>query len=138
MGRDVPVMPGAAGVALAALLLGGCAWQGPAPLQTYPDMEPSASVLAVDKAAYKLVALRHIQTDREADGRLRITIELENLSDKDLPVQIKTVFRSSEGRLTGDESSWQMIVLNGGATERYDMVSMSADAGQFEVQVKTP
>ena len=131
MGRDVPVM-------LAALLLAGCAWQGPAPLQTYPELEPSESVLAVDKAAWKLVALRHIQTDREADGRLRLTIELENLSSKDLPVQIKTVFRSADGRLTGDESSWQMVVLNGGATERYDMVSMTSEAGQFEVQVKTP
>ncbi len=132
MGRHVPV------IWLVAALLTGCAWQGPAPLQTYPDMEASDAVLAVDKAAWKLVALRHIQTDREGDGRLRVTIELENLSEKDLPVQIKTVFRSAEGRLTGDESSWQMVVLNGGATERYDMVSMNEQAGQFEVQVKTP
>ena len=52
-----------------ALFLGGCAMRGPFPLQTMPGLDPTSSLLAIDQAAYKLVAVRSWQTDRVADGQ---------------------------------------------------------------------
>ena len=137
MGRDVPVIRRAA-LLLTALLLVGCSWRGPAPLQTFKGVDETASVLAMDKAAWKLVALSQVQAERESDGRLRVVLELTNLSNLQLAVQIQTVFRDKEGMLYGDETNWQMVALPGASNYRYDVVSLRADADSFLVQLKTP
>ena len=132
MGRDVSVS------LLAGLLLMGCSWRGPAPLQTPRGVDETSSVLAMDKAAWQLVALNQVQAEREADGRLRVVLELANLSSLELAVQVQTVFRDKEGALYGDETNWQMVVLPGSANYRYDVVSLRPDADSFKVQLKTP
>ena len=137
MGRDVPVMSGP-GILLAGLLAVGCSWRGPAPLQTPRGVESTSSVMAMDKAAWKLVALNQVQADREDDGRLRVVLELANLSSKELAVQVQTVFRDKDGRLYDDETNWQMVVLPGSANYRYEVVSLRPAADSFLVQLKAP
>ena len=134
MGRHVPVMLGAALIAG----LAGCAWKGPEPLQTFSPLKETTSVLAADEAASKLVAMSQLQADREADGRLKLVLELNNLSSQPLPVQVQTVFRDAEGALYGDETNWQMITLPGAGDYRYEVMSLQSKADSFVVQIRTP
>lgn len=136
MGRHVSV---AVALGFAFTALTGCvSWKGPEPLQTFKPLKETSSVLAADEAASKLVAMSQLQADRESDGRLKLVLELNNLSSLDLPVQVQTVFRDGEGSLYGDETNWQMVTLPGGGDYRYEVVSLQPKADSFVVQIRTP
>ena len=136
MGRDVPMTrPLIAGV---LSLLAACAWQGPVPLQTWPDVADSPEVVALDKAAWQLVAIQKKDVQTTADGHMQLAFELVNLSSKDLTVQVQTVFRNQSGMLTGDETSWQMLTLAGNGSKLYEVKSLSTTPGSYLIQVKTP
>ena len=130
MGRHVPVV--------AALLLVACGWHGPQALQTWPGIDQNDDVVALDKAAWKLVAVQALQTDKTDDGRLHVKFELANLSSIDLAVQVQTLFRDTTGMLTGDETAFEMVVLPGGGSKLYEATSLKTTAASFTVQVKTP
>ncbi len=132
MGRRLPV------AALLLALLVSCGWRGPTAIQTWSHLEPVPNVIALDEAAWKLVSLSDIQVDRADDGRLDVVLELANLSDRDLEVQVQTVFRDAEGGLISDETNWRMMVLPGNGSARYEVRSLSTQAASFVVQVRTP
>jgi hypothetical protein len=136
MGRDVPMNRTA--IAGMFALLAACAWQGPAPLQTWPDVSASPEVVALDKAAWELVAIQKKEVKTTAEGHMHLAFELVNLSSKDLTVQVQTVFRNQSGMLTGDETSWQMLTLTGNGSKLYEVKSLSTTPGSYLVQVKTP
>lgn len=134
MGRDVPVM-----AAALALLLSACSsWMGPQALQAYPGVKNDGSVVALDEAAWKLVAVKNLASDRTTDGRLHVRVELSNQSDKDLPVQLQILFRDAKGQITGEDTPFQMVVLPGGAVKLHEVTSLRTDAAAYTVQVKTP
>lgn len=132
MGRHVPV------IALAFALLAGCAWKGPKELQAFKPLKETEAVLAVDEAAYKLVAMSQLEANRLDDKRLQLIIELNNLSAADLTVQVKTTFRDQDGSLYGDETSWRTLTLPGGSDYRYEVVSLQSKADTYKVQIRTP
>jgi hypothetical protein len=134
MGRDVPVT-----AAIAALFLSACSsWVGPQALQAYPGVQNNNKVVALDKAAWKLVAVKNLARERTADGRLHVRVELSNQSDKHLPVQLQILFRDKAGQITGEDTPFQMVVLPGGAVKLYEVTSLRTDAASYTVQVKAP
>jgi hypothetical protein len=115
-----------------------CAYRGPLPAQTYPEIEPTSSVMVLDKAAYKLVAIQNMTVDRDGSGRLEVKLELANLSKKDLPVQAQTLYRDKDGMLLGDATPFEMIVLPGNGSGLYNSTSLQPQTHSFTVQIKTP
>jgi hypothetical protein len=136
MGSDVP-MKGAL-AALALLLVQACAWHGPQALQTWPEVGDAPEIVALDKAAWKLVAVQKRSMTITPDGQAQISLELANLSAKDLSVQVQTIFRNKDGMLTGDETSWQMVRIPGNATWLYEVKSLQPHPGSYLIQIKTP
>ena len=132
MGRHVSV------ATLSLMLLAGCAWRGPKELQAFKPLDETEAVLAVDEAAYKLVAMSQLEAKRLEDQRLQLVIELNNLSGSDLTIQVKTTFRDASGSLYGDETSWETITLPGGSDYRYEVVSLQPKADTYKVQIRTP
>jgi len=96
------------------------------------------SVITLDKAAYKLVAVQAEANETLPDGRLKVKLELANLSALDLPVQIQTLFRDANGMLLGDATPFEMQVLPGNASALYETTSLAPGAASFTVQIKTP
>lgn len=133
MGRHVSVT-----LLLGMLWLAGCAWRGPAPLQTFPKVTPTISVVALDEEAYRLVAIQDQQVEMLEDGRLKIRLELANLSNIDLDVQVQTMFRDADGALTGDATPFEMLVLPGNGSKLYEVISLQNDPSAYTIQVKTP
>ena len=131
MGRHVPVI-------LSLALLVGCAWRGPAPMQTMGDLSPTANIIAMDKAAWQLVAVQGQQVERLDDGRLQVRLELANLAMGALDVQVQTRFRGDDGMLNGDETPAEIIVIPGGSSKLYEAVSLKANPASFTVEVNTP
>lgn len=136
MGSDVPVKRLLSAALLAGLV--ACGWKGPAEVQTWPGVEPGPDVIALDKAAYKLVAVQNKVVEKTDDGRLKLRIELANLSSLDLSVQVQTLYRDGEGMLTGDATPFEMIVLPGNGSKLYETAALKPSAESFTVQIKTP
>jgi len=133
VGRHVPVI-----VAAALSLLVGCGVRVPAPLQTFPGVEASVDVVALDSAAYKLVAVQNRSVTSAPDGRMVVKLELANLSALDLDVQVQTFFRDQAGLPVQDNPPFEMIVLPGGGSRLYEISSLQPNPGSFTVHVKTP
>ena len=135
MGRDVPVKAAILGL---SLLLGGCAWHGPKDAQVWPELTAGPDVVTLDKAAYTLVAVQNKKVERLADGRTEVRLELANLSAKDLPIQVQTLFRDAGGTLLDDATPFEMIVLPGNGSKLYKATSLKPGAATYTVQIKTP
>ena len=91
-------------VALMFAAVVGCGWKGPLPMQTWPGVDNAEQHIALDKAAFKLVAVQTRSVSRTPGGQLQLRIELANLSSKDLPVQVQTLFRDSDGVPSGEDT----------------------------------
>ena len=133
MGRALPVKA----ALLAAMFVAGCAWRGPQPLDAWKAVGSSDDIIALDEAAHRLVAVQTKAQDRTADGRLRLRLELANLSDKDLPVQVQTRFRDASGAVIGDDTPAEMMVLPAQGSKGYQVVSLQATAAAYTVSVNT-
>jgi len=120
-----------------ALLLAGCAWHA-VPAQTVGRLEPTESVLSMDRAAWKLVGLERLSAERVEDDRLEVELELTNLSDVDVTVQVRCVFRNEDGSLTTDEAYWKMVVLPRSTSKRYTAQSLDKLAASYQVEIRTP
>jgi len=125
-------------VCLGAIWAVGCAAWAPTPAQTFPDLEPTSDVITLDKAAFKLVAVKALTADRTDEGRLAVRMELANLSDQDLPLQLQTLFRDEGEMLIGDQSPFEMVVLPGSGSKLYEVSSLNPKAATFTIQIKTP
>jgi len=123
---------------MALALLTACAWRGPMPAQSYPGVESNDAVMTLDKAAYKLVAVRNSAISRGEDGALTVKLELVNLSSLDLAVQVQTLFRDEQGLPSGEDTPFEMIVLPGSGYKLYEVTSLKTSAADFTVQIKTP
>ena len=130
MGRHVPV--------ILAFLLAGGGWRGPAPLQTLGGLSPTANVVALDKAAWQLVAVQEQRVERLDDGRMSVRLELANLSSGSLDVQVQTRFRDDAGMLLGDDTPAEIIVVPGNSSALYEATSLKANPASFSVEVNTP
>ena len=140
MGRALPVTGALRGGLLALLwTVAGCAaWQGPKPLQAWKAVGKSEEIVALDKAAHTLVAVQSKAEERRPDGRLALRVELANLSDKDLAIQVQTLFRDKAGVPTGEDTPFEPMVLPGMGSKIYSVVSLRPDAATYTIQVKTP
>jgi hypothetical protein len=130
MGRHVPVI-------LALVMLLGCGPQIPATLQTWPGVSAD-DIVAMDKETYRLVAVRGRSVQTLPDGRLRLELELANLSSLDLDVQIQTQFRDSRGMLLGEPTPYEIVVLPGDGSTLYAVTSLREQPAGFTVQLKIP
>jgi uncharacterized protein YcfL len=133
VGRYVSVI-----AALSLAMVVGCGWRGPSPVQTFPGVASSVDVVALDKAAWQLVAVQNRSVTTAPDGRLTIKLELANLSSLDLDVQVQTFFRDAEGLPVRDNPPFEMIVLPGSGSRLYQVSSLQPHSGSFTVQIKTP
>ena len=134
MGRHVSVMA----AALLSALVAGCGWRGPAPLQTFPGVTQGVDVVALDEAAWKLVAIQNRSVTTAPDGRMIVKLELANLSALDLDVQVQTLYRDAQGLPIQDNPPFEMLVLPGNGSRLYESSSLQPNPGSFTVQIKTP
>lgn len=134
MGRHVSVMA----AAMLAALVAGCGWRGPAPLQTFPGVVQGVDVVALDEAAWKLVAIQNRSVNSTPDGRMTIKLELANLSSLDLDIQVQALFRDAQGLPMSDNPPFEMLVLPGGGSRLYEVSSLQPSPGSFTIQIKTP
>lgn len=132
MGRHVSVI-----VAVVLSVLVGC-WRGPAPVQTFPGVTRGVDVVALDDAAWQLVAVQSRSVSTNPDGRMTIKLELANLSALDVDIQVQALFRDGQGMPVAENPPFEMIVLPGGGSRLYEVRSLQPGSSSFTIQIQTP
>ncbi len=70
------------------------------------------------------------------DGRLRIVLELENRTTKNLRLQIQTAFKDEGDNFLPDQTPYQTTVLQRNQTHRYECTALSREAAKAHVLVR--
>jgi len=104
----------------------------------FAGVAASDEILALDEAAWKLVAVQNRSVERQADGRMSVRVELANLSAMDLSVQVSTLFRDAQGMPSSSGTPFEMIVIPGNGSQLYEVTSLERNPESFTVQIKTP
>jgi hypothetical protein len=124
-------------VAVVLSVLVGC-WRGPAPVQTFPGVARGVDVVALDDAAWQLVAVQSRSVSTNPDGRMTIKLELANLSALDVDIQVQALFRDGQGMPVAENPPFEMIVLPGGGSRLYEVRSLQPGSSSFTIQIQTP
>jgi len=123
------------------LLLAACAWRGPVPARTVGDLEPTWQVTCSTETAAERVAVRSIREERTVDGRLAVSLDLENLSGADLPLQVRTAFHTESdpsGGSPATDAVWLLVVLPGQGSVPYRAEALRPGDAAWQVEIRTP
>ena len=124
----------------------GCGpWRVPSYSPDKPAVEKqaSSSVVALDKKLVQWISSRKIKVASERadwtpDGRLQVSLELENRTKETFPVQIQTVFKDRHGSFTEDKTNWEYIILTKKSITLYKATALSKESEGYLIRIKLP
>ena len=97
---------------------------------------PSLPTVLMNKRVAKSVTVAGIQERVLADGRLEVTANLLSKDRRRIQVQISCVFKDQNGFSTGDETSWNTLILTENAQEALRFMSMNEKARKYPIRVR--
>src|ERR1041385_1137930 len=109
-------------------LFGGCATEpGPfAPQDTTKyTLENTEKFVLLDRPAQNSVTCTGLQERTLADGRLEVVANVKNREPRRIQVQVNCVFKDDLGFSTGDETSFQTLILAENSTEAVRFTAMN-------------
>ena len=130
-----------AAAAVLALFVAGCASthdQGPylAETPTTPAHENTSNFVLLDPGAQHSVTCSGITEQTLPDGRLEVTAMIRNRENRRIEVQVNCVFKDGNMVPTGDETSFQPLILTENAQEGVKFTSLNALAKKYTVRVR--
>jgi hypothetical protein len=134
------LLPIAVAVVL-VLFATGCAStrdQGPYLAETPATLahENTSSFVLLDPGVQYSVTCSSITEQTLPDGRLEVTALIRNRENRRLEVQVNCVFKDDNMVPTGDETSFQPLILTENAQEAVKFTSVNALAKKYTVRVR--
>jgi uncharacterized protein YcfL len=90
----------------------------------------------MNKRVAKSVTVAGIQERVLADGRLEVTANVLSKDRRRIQVQVSCVFKDQNGFSTGDETSWNTLILTENAQEAVRFMSMNEKARKYTIRVR--
>ena len=100
------------------------------------DLENQTEFVLMNKRVAKSVTVAGIQERVLADGRLEVTANVLSKDRRRIQVQISCVFKDQNGFSTGDETSWNTLILTENAQEALRFMSMNEKARKYTIRVR--
>ena len=100
------------------------------------DLENQTEFVLMNKRVAKSVTVAGIQERVLADGRLAVTANVLSKDRRRIQVQISCVFKDQNGFSTGDETSWNTLILTENAQEAVRFMSMNEKARKYTIRVR--
>lgn len=125
-------------LAVSASMFSGC--QSPTgalpPLHTGKyDLENRASFVLLDKGTQRSITCTGIQERRNADGRLEVVANIQNLENRRLQVQVNCEFKDGQG-FTVDSTPFQTLILTENSQESVRFTSMNEQPSRYTIRVR--
>ncbi len=124
---------------LLLLLVAGCARETGAHLPVNSHLyqqETSSKVVLMDRGAQRSVTTAGVQERLLEDGRLEVRAILRNRENRRIQVQVQCVFKDEKGFGTGDETSWEDVILTENGQETLRFTSLNPLARTYTVRVR--
>lgn len=124
---------------LLLLLVAGCARETGAHLPVNSELyrqETSSKVVLMDRGAQRSVTTAGVQERLLEDGRLEVRAILRNRESRRIQVQVQCVFKDQDGFGTGDETSWEDVILTENGQETLRFTSLNPLARTYTVRVR--
>ena len=120
------------------VLLAGCATPGPFTPQdtTRYTVENTEKFSLLDKPTQVSVTCTGLQDRTLADGRLEVVANVKNREARRIEVQINAVFKDDQGFSTGDETSFQTLILAENSTEAVRFTAINTLAKKYTIRVR--
>ena len=120
------------------VLLVGCATPGPFTPQdtTRYTIENTEKFVLLDKPTQVSVTCTGLQERTLADGRLEVVANVKNREARRIEVQINAVFKDDQGFSTGDETSFQTLILAENSTEAVRFTAINTLAKKYTIRVR--
>jgi hypothetical protein len=131
--------------AVLTALAWGCQTPRPLAVTGHTDTRPiehrdNTNIVAVDCGLTGIshgdVQIARQHTEWSPDGRLKISVEIENRTPKDLPVQIQTAFKDSSDNFLSDQTPYKTAVLPRNATYLYEATALNKNAEKAHVRIR--
>jgi uncharacterized protein YcfL len=90
----------------------------------------------MDEEISKMIAVDEQHADRTPQGKLKALSNVRNRTNKDLNIQVQTVFRDEGGFSIGDDTSWDTLVLTANETRTVSATSTTRKAVRFTVRIR--
>jgi uncharacterized protein YcfL len=100
------------------------------------DLENQTEFVLMNKRVAKSVTVAGIQERVLADGRLEVTANVLSKDRRRIQVQVSCVFKDQNGFSTGDETSWNTLILTENAQEAVRFMSMNEKARKYTIRVR--
>ena len=100
------------------------------------DLENQTEFVLMNKRVAKSVTVAGIQERVLADGRLEVTANVLSKDRRRIQVQVSCVFKDQNGFSTGDETSWNTLILTDNAQEAVRFMSMNEKARKYTIRVR--
>ena len=100
------------------------------------DLENQTEFVLMNKRVSKSVTVAGIQERVLADGRLEVTANVLSKDRRRIQVQVSCVFKDQNGFSTGDETSWNTLILTENAQEAVRFMSMNEKARKYTIRVR--
>jgi hypothetical protein len=101
-----------------------------------PAHENTATFVLLDPGVQHSVTCSALTAKPLPDGRLEVTAQIRNRENRRIEVQVNCVFKDENMIPTGDETSFQPLILTENAQEAVKFTSMNALAKKYTVRVR--
>jgi len=98
--------------------------------------ENSEKFVLLDKATERSVTCSGIQERPLEDGRLEVVANVRNRLGRRIQVQVNCVFKDDQGFPTGDETSFETLILSENAQEGVRFTSINNKARRYTIRVR--
>jgi uncharacterized protein YcfL len=99
-------------------------------------IENTDRIALLDKHVEISVTCSGLQERFLDDGRLEIFANLRNREERRIEVQVRCVFKDSQGFSSGDETPYNTVILTENGQETVHFVSMNNLAKRYTIQIR--
>ncbi len=99
-------------------------------------LEETESLVLLDRDLQKAISVDFQRARYTPDGRLIAEANIRNRLSANLNVQLQTVFKDSANVSSGDETTWQTLLLSPHATQTYAAAAMNTSSEKYTIRVR--
>lgn len=101
------------------------------------SIEGTEKFALLDQAVQSAITCTGLQENLTLEGRLEVVANVKNRTPSIVRVQVRCIFKDVNGFTAGDETQWQNLALDDGATEAVRFTAANTLAHKYTVIVRT-
>ena len=99
-------------------------------------LEHTESIVLMDKDLRKWLRIDRQKASYNENGRLMAYCEMRNRAEKNLVIQVQTIFKDERGLALDDMTNWETIVIPKNSIHYYKTTALTQEARKYGIRIK--